>query len=434
MRYLGVVLCLFNSALCFATGSGGFGNDGTDTRGLAQGSAFVARADSPATNWYNPAGLTKLEGRQIGGSLLYEHTDFNLDSDLGPNVDCKKGDFFIPALYFTDNLGNGWAYGVGINSAYGLGTDWNNPITDYVATKTELQILDLNPNLAYALNDQISIAFGLDIGNMKGDMEKKINQTFLNSFLYYAMTGNQALILSPDARFKLKADDYALSWNVGVLGKINEALQVGLTFRNKIKYDMEGDVKLDGLTGPAAAVFGGSSYQTPASMELNTPSTFDLGIAWKITDKTTAEFDVEYALWSTCEQMELKYGRETNPVRLAVLNNGNPIPRDWKDTWNYGLGVEHRLDDLITLSCGTRYRPAVVPERTMDPCLPSVDMYELGAGVSFDLKGSSIDVALDYIWGDRDITNSIGNDSGTSINGNYGVKVSLLSVGYRRKI
>src|SRR5664279_5193139 len=43
-----------------------------DPEGIARGNAFVATADNPSAIYYNPAGITQLEGQHIqAGSLFY---------------------------------------------------------------------------------------------------------------------------------------------------------------------------------------------------------------------------------------------------------------------------------------------------------------------------------------------------------------------------
>ncbi|HXU75413.1 MAG TPA: hypothetical protein VN794_02540, partial [Methylomirabilota bacterium] len=43
-----------------------------DADAIARGNAFVATADNPAALYYNPAGISQLEGQQIHvGSLFY---------------------------------------------------------------------------------------------------------------------------------------------------------------------------------------------------------------------------------------------------------------------------------------------------------------------------------------------------------------------------
>ena len=430
-----LVVVIFSSLIipmCYA-GSGGYSNDISDTRAYTQGSAVCARAYSAATNWYNPAGISFLEGSNVSTTFAYENANMGLNSDLtGHKIESKEGHYFIPSLFYTDNKGK-WGWGVGLNSAYGLSTDWDNPVTDYVSTKTELTAFNLNPNFSYAINDQFSIAAGLDISYAEASMGKKINQTFLNSYLYSLFTGNNSLILSSDAESTLEGDDTAIGWNTAFMTQLNDTLQIGLTYRSRINYNLEGEATLEGLNGMAALAFGGTEYKTNASVKMSIPETLTLGIAKKISEKTSVEFDIEYTRWSAFNEVKIKY-KETQQSRRAILNTGNPTNKDWDDTLNYCLGIEHQLNPQILLYGGTRYRPTPVPEITQETSLPSADLYEIATGLGIILKNSIIDFGLDYIWGDRSVNNTIGNENGTSVDGNYYLKVLILSISYSTKI
>src|SRR5947207_3345244 len=47
------------------TGAVGFRMPNQDPEGIARGNAFVATADNPSAIYYNPAGITQLEGDQL---------------------------------------------------------------------------------------------------------------------------------------------------------------------------------------------------------------------------------------------------------------------------------------------------------------------------------------------------------------------------------
>ena len=239
------ILILSNHAWA---GSGAYSNDTTDTLAVSQGSAVTARALNASTNWYNPAGLSFLEGQNASVTGLYEGVQFSLDSDLGKSIDSERGDYFIPSAFYSYNAGK-WALGVGINSPYGLATEWDDSITNYVATKTELTQFNINPNLSYKLTEDLSLALGISYQTLEGEMGRMINQTYLNTYLNSVLTGGNNVILSPDATSRLEGDDTAWGWNAALMYKVDDTLQAGLSYRHKTKFDLEGEAKLSGLSG-----------------------------------------------------------------------------------------------------------------------------------------------------------------------------------------
>src|SRR5512137_2453317 len=76
-----VAVALLAAAPAFASG---FGFYEQSAKASAQGGAWVARADDAAANWYNPAALVHLSGREvqfgtnwldIGGNTTFTPTD-----------------------------------------------------------------------------------------------------------------------------------------------------------------------------------------------------------------------------------------------------------------------------------------------------------------------------------------------------------------------
>src|SRR5690348_7675654 len=73
---------IFVGAMVAATTSTfalGFRNPDQDARATGQGEAFVAQADDASAVYYNPGGLSQLNGTQItsGGMLDFGNTKFN---------------------------------------------------------------------------------------------------------------------------------------------------------------------------------------------------------------------------------------------------------------------------------------------------------------------------------------------------------------------
>lgn len=430
-----VVTVLFFSTMVYAASSG-YSNDISDARSLGNANAVVARPVSPATNWFNPAGLTKLAGTQISITGMIESVKTNFSAAASGNkVYAKDGLFYVPSIFYSQNLDNQVVLGLGLNSPYGLTTEWNDPLTNYVTTDVELKTFNFNPNIAYALNDTYSIAVGADVTYAAGDLNKLLSLTGLNASLLFTSTGTMSLVPYPDGKFQLKGKDTAVGGNVALLVTPNEKVSLGLSYRSTIDLNMQGKLYLRELSGPAALIFGGTEYEAQASLRLATPETITGGIAFTLLESTTVELDIEWARWSEIDTFHIQYRDEANPLRLAVLNTGNPVPKNWDDTFNVALGVEHKLNDKWTIYAGTRYRPSPVPDKSFDPIVPALDLIDLEGGFSVNFGESSVDVCLAYVHGkERDVQNTVGNDVGTSINGKYKVKAYVLGVTYTRKL
>src|SRR6266404_920334 len=71
-----------------------------DPDGIARGNAFVATADNPSAIYYNPAGITQLDGQQIHvGSLFYLNIYADYESPSGESTHNLTRVIPIPELH-----------------------------------------------------------------------------------------------------------------------------------------------------------------------------------------------------------------------------------------------------------------------------------------------------------------------------------------------
>lgn len=406
--------------------SAGFNNEVGDAFTMASGGAVAARAHNSSTNWSNPAGLSFLEERSFNITTLFENVAMEYNDNTGSAVEEASEDFFIPAFYITGHINSNVSYGLGVNSPYGLSLNWGNGLTKYVVNKSEIKSLYITPSLAYQFNDHFSMGAGLNIVDGEGELSKSLNLTALNTSLNLG-----ALSPSADGSSKLIGDDTSLSFNIGMMYEFNDTNRVALVYRSKTKLDLDGTVSLSSLNGTTAAVFGGSSYSTASSLEINIPSSLTFGYLYKPCEKVAIEFDVEWTEWSVVDNFNVMYKGESNATRLAILNIDNPALKDWDDTFSFGIGVEKTISDKFSFQFGSRYRPSPVPENTADPLTPLNDLWNFDFGVSLFLKRSRLDFVVAHAWSkSRTISNTVGASSLTSVDGTYSLTARVIGLSY----
>src|SRR5882672_3882083 len=85
-----------------------------DPTGTARGNAFAATADNPSAIYYNPAGITQLEGQQFSVGVYSISLNSDFKSPGGSKFDTKDEILFVPQLYYTISLTNApLSFGVG---------------------------------------------------------------------------------------------------------------------------------------------------------------------------------------------------------------------------------------------------------------------------------------------------------------------------------
>ncbi|MDP2599579.1 MAG: outer membrane protein transport protein, partial [Deltaproteobacteria bacterium] len=340
----------------FAVGSGGYTNQVVGTKALGMGNTFGAIADDPSAIYFNPAGLTQLDRANLSLGFAIHNTDTDYTPVGGSKASMEDFSPVVPNFYFTTPFQEKWAFGFGINSPFGLETQWSGtgPLR-YVATDSSLRLINFNPTVAYKINDQVSVGAGVVYGLVDAELKSKVNVTAINGSA------------SPDGDRKLEGDGSAWGYDFGLLYVPKEKHKLGLTYRSQLSTTLDGNLELSGLSGIAASpfVFGGSTYKSDAKTVVKFPQTVLLGYSYK-PNKWTFAIDGEWVDYSAIDDTTIDY-QDKSAAPQAVLSLSNPTDRDWHNTWNLGLGTNYEFNETWEARGGYFYYPRAIPERTWDP-------------------------------------------------------------------
>jgi long-chain fatty acid transport protein len=134
-----------------------------------QGNAFAGAATSaedPSVMYYNPAAMTLVKGRQSTLGLHYIHPKASFTNQgsklpsivgggalTGPN-DNGGQTGYVPNLYYLQHLNPDVVIGLGINAPFGLSTEYDaNWVGRYHAVKSDLKTININPSIAWRLDN-----------------------------------------------------------------------------------------------------------------------------------------------------------------------------------------------------------------------------------------------------------------------------------------
>ncbi len=133
-------------------------------------------ANNASAQGRNPAMMSMLKGTQISFGAIYVMPDVDVKGDVSisaPTLGITDYQFHadaidvadnavVPNFYLSSQLNEHWTLGLAINSNYGLKTqisvDHNAAI---FGSETSITTVELNPNLAYKVNDTFSVGAGL---------------------------------------------------------------------------------------------------------------------------------------------------------------------------------------------------------------------------------------------------------------------------------
>lgn len=302
------------------------------------GNAFAgaaATAEDASTVFYNPAGMSRLEGMQItvGGHLIDLSAKFSnsgsskpaaiVTNPLGGNGGDAGGIAVIPNFYFVMPIGDRVKFGVGVNAPFGLKTEYDDDWAGrFQGIKSELMTINVNPALSFKVSDTFSIGAGLNYQRLDTEL-------------------TNAVVLGPntEGRAKLKADDDAWGWNVGFLFQPMPSTKIGASYRSKLEYTLDGTTTVTTSTGAFVPTASGAT-----NADLTLPDSFSLSLAQKLNDQWEFLADATFTRWS-----------EINRINIVNSTNGtlrDSLVLDFDNTWRYSIGVNYKLNDGWTLKGG----------------------------------------------------------------------------------
>ncbi len=155
----------------------GFRITAQGAKAMGMGGAFAGQADDPSTIYYNPAGLTQLEGTQVqvGATIIHNpgssYTPFPGQATIEPggsfgladNAEVDSRTFFLPTLFVTHRFTDRFAVGFGTYTPFGLQLDWPDDWTGrQITTFNELKSNYFDLAAAYDVLPWWTVSAGVD--------------------------------------------------------------------------------------------------------------------------------------------------------------------------------------------------------------------------------------------------------------------------------
>jgi long-chain fatty acid transport protein len=402
-RLLCVLIAATASMFFCAThaSAAGFALPEQSASAMGMSSAFVAQSDDASAVWYNPAGMTQLNGINVMAGAVFIYPTFSHDNSDG-TTDTAARNIHVPALFYTTfKLDDRFSLGFGINNPFGLATNWSpTSETNQVAALTQLIVTEFNPNIAFKITDKLSIAAGV-------------------TYVYVDATLANIQALGGPFTTPAQLNGWGYGWggNAGILYKITDNVSTGFSYRSRMKVDMTGNAWVVAIPGVFPGAFGN------ASSSITLPDLFTWGFSIKPSEKLTLNADLGYTMWSTFDTLIVT---SNNPQ----LNNKS-YPHQWRDVFDLRIGGQYKLTDNWKLRAGLQYDQNPVPDHYFETRVPDSDRYGVSIGTGYALGNLTVDVAYTYLlFETRNVANSY---YGQTVNGTYNTDASVFGVSFAYK-
>ena len=411
----GVLAVLVSGAAALSVSADGFRLADQDAFATARGEAFVATADNASAIYYNPAGITQLEGINFRSGLYGIHLDPAFTAMNNNTFHIEHQWAAVPQFFSTYTLKD-WplSFGLGVYSPFGGNITWPQD-TGFrsVAIEGSLTYMTINPVVALRLAPGLSIAGGAMVNYVDLEME-------------------QGLLASemPTNFFRFKGNGWSAGYNVGLLWQPQEKVSLGATFRSSATVDLNGQTEFEQYPLSRLGLYPATNRVAQSDFEF--PFTVVFGISYRPTPKWNLEFNADYTDWSSFGTNNIHM---INPPR--AMRTDTPVVLDWQPSWMFEFGVTRYFDHGWHVSAGYVYSQNAVPDAHYSPLAVDLDRHFFSLGAGHRGKHFDFDVTYQFGYGPaHTVTGSSASttpasESGQNADGTYDFISSavMLTVG-----
>lgn len=354
--------------------------------GRAMAGAGVVGDDLSAVH-YNPAGMTLLSGTRMQATGTWVAVNLDYESHDGSVTENGrlKGQT-IPAGFITHQINDSLWAGLALTVPYGMGTEFDEN-WDGMDRGTESMILtfDINPNLAWKVNEKLSVGGGISLQYAKAEL-------------------GFGVPLGPTAAHaNVKGDSWAWGWNVGMMFQPVETVRVGLAYRSHIAHNADGHTTLD--------INGMDPLTSDMKVRIKTPDTVTLSATWEATDALRLSGTARWSKWSNFKSLSLDNSGFDNQMVDQIASAHSTITNNWDDTWFFSVGADYKLNGQWTIRGGVAYDQGPVENQYRMAVIPDTDRVWFSGGASYKYTDNlTFDFGATYIKGvgDTDLYDKVG--------------------------
>ncbi len=420
------------SVLASSAHAGGFALIEQGASGLGNayaGAGAVARDTS--TVWFNPAGITELQGRELSlaAHVISADTKFTDRGTAlnqaagagpisGPDTAEPGGETLVPNFYYVAPINDKFSYGLGISVPFGSSTeydpDWKGR---YTTVKSSVSAIDINPVIAYRVSDKVRIGGGISIQTLSAELESAVD-TGISCAGTIGASGSSACltagllpgVLANDGYAAIDGSSTAVSFNLGALFLPQPETRIGVAYRHEMSHELDGNVDFTNNETFQALLTGGSVplfLDGPIKGEIDLPSQLSFSIAHQMNDKLELLGDATWTGWSSFKELRINFeGIQPDSVSR----------QDWEDVWRISAGLNYQLNEKVTLRAGLALDQEPIPSpQRRTARIPGNDRtwFAIGAGYAIN-KNASLDFGFTHLSLDE---SAVDNDNSILVDG-----------------
>jgi long-chain fatty acid transport protein len=399
-----VLSCAFAILVSHQASAVGFiVNPTSEVTGVANaGSAVYDRSVAAIHN--NPAAMSLMPYKQVGGNLSVVIPDWSVDEDWNCSEENNCADSnigkmaLIPGFGLIRPMDLGFTWGVGLAAIAGQGVDYGDKWKGRAIVRDNgVSVLGLMNSISWRMNDQWT--FGAGVGVIYGEFYQKQDLPSLSASagddlesvvefaglaqdcrglpppLLAVCLGNAVREsgLNPESaaetigsirnylggergtHVKLEGDDLGAEITLGATYEFRPGHRLGVVYHHTSNFTFEGDATINGQ------LLSDEERQTPhMTLGWNMPDRFVVSGSHQATDNWRLYWDFERVYFNTFKRTDLRM--DGYPVVR--------IDRNFKDADRYALGAEYSPNEKWTLQFGASFDESPVDDEDRMPDIP----------------------------------------------------------------
>ncbi|MDY6971400.1 MAG: outer membrane protein transport protein [Thermodesulfobacteriota bacterium] len=331
-------------------------------RSAGMGSAVVALADDVISALYfNPAGLTQLEGANIAMGSLFIENRIRYKSPDGYSAE-NSAPGVVPFVGYSNKLSDKVTMGFAAFSTLGVGFKFRNHRAGMVVgdIKSMTGVMTLAPTVSYKVNPKFSVGLQAQL----------------------AYSASEIDMPTPVGYLRTDSDGFGFAPAVGLLYQPTSFLSLGIRWRSPMKTHLEGDADL--------FTTDGQEQDDSLDLDLYWPQMLEFGAAFTIRPDLIFSVFAKWSDWSHFDKSKFKFRN------MRYLDT--PVASEMKDGVRWGIGAEYKPRANLALRCGYFHNPYSVESESLSPLIADLSYEEVRFGVLLELGKFDIGAVVNYTF------------------------------------
>jgi long-chain fatty acid transport protein len=371
---------MFAPVISFA---GGFQLNLQGLKAVAMGGAFAGICSDASTVFFNPAGMSNLNGHNFTAGVNIVDAHVSVQTPEVANTDQTSGKGTPIHFYYSGKLNDKMSIGFLVNNQFGSASSYDdNWQGRYVIQNMSLRTFMFQPTLSYKLHEKVSIGAGFVYGIGSFSTEKAIPV---------------ASSTTDEGKAHLEGSGDGVGYNFGVYSQFltlgddakNTKFAIGLDYRSAVPVDLtNGEAQFTDIPVSLKDKFPDN---TGFTSKITLPSVFTVGVSIKhtVSEKWSLEFayDLNSTGWSSYDTLAFDFKNADTPDSKQI--------QDWENVLTHRLGLDFTYKNKYSIRAGLYADNTPMKDNLISPHLPGVTQVAYTAGLGYKVSDKlSIDFAF----------------------------------------